>query len=281
MFSAGGWTVTRSLSGPVYETSDPEWLVKRLEFGIGNGGPEETCEELEATLCVFNNRRKIRNCVAFPRSVTDFCGIERTGYAWIAMRRYTGAVSLVPGQPVDPTVWSRHWRRLATQVLAFLEDFHTVCRRVHMDIKAGNILMDRERCQFVVSDFGLSGPPSRVPLAEYSIDYLWYYLEHGADPEKPIASWRFDLTALGYLLARLTWNPDICERYVEAARAMRRGDVATIRTPAGLVALRASEMERGVHPLLRTYFEMLESISWYDMDPPPRVFYQSLAALFV
>jgi hypothetical protein len=282
MFPAGGWTVTRPLEegASVYETTDSEWVIKRLSYNTDGAGPGETCEELEATLNIFNNRSRLRNCVAFPRSLREFCGVEQDGYAWIAIRRYSGAVSLVPGAPVGPVIWNRHWKRLAIQVLAFLEDYHTVCRRIHMDLKVSNILMDREHCQFVVTDFGLSVPPARTPLVEYSADYLWYYLEHGAEPEKPIAAWRFDLIALGYLLARLTWNPDMSDRFVEAAREMRRGS-CTSYTAAGLVSLRSGEMGRGICPLLRTYFDMVESsIGWYDVEPPPRVFYRSLASLF-
>lgn len=277
---SGGWTLTGPLEGSVSLTTDPEWVVKRIPFEADQADQSvEVCEEMEVTLSVYNNRRRIRNAPAFPRSVSDFCGIERD-HAWFAMRRYDGALSVLPGTRTGPDFWSRHWRRLATQVLAFLEDFHTVCRRVHMDIKGTNILVDCSACQFVVADYGLSCYPGRRPLVEYSADFLWYYLEFGAELEKPIASWRFDLTALGYLLARLCWNPEHDETFIEMCRAGRR-QAPEARTPAHVMAVRSLEMARGVSPLLYTYFDMLDAISWYELEPPPRLFYQSLASLFV
>jgi serine/threonine protein kinase len=279
---AGGWTVTQALEGAVYRTTDPHWVIKRLDYRTSHEGgadsdAKEICEELESILLVFNNRHRIRSCPEFPRSLSDFCGVGR-GYAWYAMRRYDGPLTLTPG-PTGPVFWSCYWKRLAVQVLAFLEDYHTRCRRVHMDIKGPNILVDLERCQFVVTDFGLSTEPSRKVLAEYSADYLWYYLEFGAELYRPIASWRFDLTALGYLLARLCWNPENSDSFILMARNARKDGAGTL-TPDALIAHRSQEMARGVTPLLYTYFDMLESLSWYDAEPPPRILYQSLASLF-
>jgi hypothetical protein len=117
-------------------------------------------------------------------------------------------------------------------------------------------------------------------LSEYAADFLWYYLEFGAELEKPIASWRFDLTALGYLLARLCWNPEHSDTFIEMCRAARREGPGSL-TPIGLIIQRSHEMARGVGPLLYAYFDMLDAISWYDMDPPPRIFYQGLSSLFL
>lgn len=278
--SSGGWTLLYPLVGSIYATTDPEWVVKRLGFvSVSDSGtPMEICEELDATLAVYNTRHLIRNAPAFPRSVSDFCGVERD-HAWYAMRRYDGVLSLSPGTATGPDFWSRHWKHMAVQVLAFLEDYHTVCRRVHMDIKGDNILIDLSGCRFIVGDFGLSCFPGRKPLTKYSADYLWYYLEFGAELDSPIASWRFDLTALGYLLARLCWNPECGETFIEMCRTARREGPGTL-TPSTLVAKRSMEIARGITPVLYAYFDMLDAISWYEPEPPPRLFYRSLASLF-
>lgn len=277
---SGGWTLTESLESSVFLTTDPEWVVKRIPFDMDRADPStETCEELEATLAIYNNRRRIRNVPSFPRSVSDFCGIERD-HAWFAMRRYDGSLSVIPGASIDPDFWGRHWRRLAIQVLAFLEDLHTICRRVHMDIKGTNILVDYTACQFVVTDYGLSCYPGRRSLSDYSADFLWYYLEFGAELDKPIASWRFDLTALGYLLARLCWDPANDITFIEICQTSRRQEGTKRQTPAHVIAIRSIEMARGVSPLLYAYFEMLDAVSWYEPEPPPGLFYKSLASLF-
>lgn len=281
MLRAGGWTVTTHLhadpTSTIYETTDRDWLIKELLFEAG-GPEEEICSELENTLIVYNNRRHIRNCVAFPRAVSDFCGIERD-HAWIALRRYDGPVTLTPGARTGPEFWQPHWKRLAVQVLSFLEDYHTVCQRVHMDIRPPNVLVNRGACQFVVSDFGLAGRPSDKPLREYPDDFLFYYLEMGGEPDEPIASWRMDLVSLGYMLVRLTWNPEMSDTFIERVRQCRRSGQGS-ETVSGLVALRLTEMSWGVGPLLRTYFDLLQTIGWTDKMPPPRAFYQGLAALF-
>jgi serine/threonine protein kinase len=277
--SRGGWILSYPLQGAVYTTTDPGWVVKHLIVDTTRGvAATERCEELEAILTVFNNRHKLRHCLEFPRSLSDFCGIERE-HPWFAMRRYDGPLSLIPDTPTGPEFWSRHWKRLAIQVLAFLEDYHTVCRRVHMDIKGDNILVDRESCQFVVADFGLSCFQGRKTLEDHSTDFLWYYLEFGAELDKPIASWRFDLTALGYLLTRLCWNPEHEDTFINMCRTARRDGPGEL-TPDIVVAKRSMEMARGISPLLYAYFDMLDAISWYEPEPPLRFFYQTLASLF-
>jgi serine/threonine protein kinase len=276
---SGMWSLTEPLEGTVFLTADPAWVVKRLTINTAQDETAtETCDELEAILAVFNNRHRLRNCLEFPRTLSDFCGVERD-HAWFAMRRYDGPLSRIQDSTTDPDFWSRHWRRLAVQVLAFLEDYHTVCRRVHMDIKGTNILVRQESCQFVVADFGLSCFQGRKPLSAYSANYLWYYLEFGAELEKPIASWRFDLTALGFLLARLSWNPEHGETFIEMCRVARREGPGSL-IPAIVVAKRSMEMARGISPLLYAYFDMVDAISWFEPEPPPRLFYRSLSSLF-
>lgn len=261
----------------IYYTHDPRVVVKIIPASCDDETErEEQVPELEVLLSIFNNSRKIRNAPEFPPTVAEFCGTG-SDHAWVAMRRYDGCVSLSLGSSVCPEFCRRNWRRIGIQVLAFLEDFHTVCRRVHMDIKAANILVDQERSVFVVSDFGLSVFPNARPLSDYTHDFLWYYLEFGADLEQPLAAWKTDLVALGYLLARLTWNPDLNDTFIEQARLARREGSLATRSPTSLMALRDSEMRRGVCPLVRAYFNVLEELSWTVTEPPDRSFYQRLA----
>jgi hypothetical protein len=104
----------------------------------------------------------------------------------------------------------------------------------------------------------------------------------GAEPDQPARGWRGDLAALGYLLADLTWpGAEVGRTFHEQCMARRSvgGDAEVMRE---IVVLRDAEMERACGVTLRTYFETLTTgLSWDAARPPPRAFYQALAALFV
>lgn len=276
LLTVGPWRLRSPVSNnTIYHTHDSDFVVKIIPAPC-QATDEEIVPELEVLLAVFNNRSRIRHATEFPQRIADFCGTA-PGYAWVAMRRYDGCVSLTAGTSVCQEFCRRNWRRLGQQVLAFLEDFHTVCRRVHMDIKAANILVSQEHLEFVVSDFGLSSFPDTRHLSDYTNDYLWYYLEFGAELDQPLIAWKTDLVALGFLLARLTWNSDMNETFIVQTRLARSEGSLTSQSPVSIVNLRNTEMQRGVCARLREYFDVLGELEWTAAEPPPRSFYQRLS----
>lgn len=274
----GPWTVAAG-TAPLYHviypngttttvlpTTAPEWVLKIMTA-------DAAAAELAETLIVYS--QVPRNAVAFPVSVAALCGTAEPNTVWIAMRRYSGSA-------VTERKYCRtHWKTLALCVLRFLEDLHRTVRHVHGDLKAANILVDTERRMFVVADYGHMDVPGDKLTRRYDDDHCWYYLAMGAEPDQPARGWRGDLVALGYLLADLTWpEAEVGRTFHEQCTARRSlgGDEVVMRE---IVALRDAEMARGCCVTLRTYFETLATgVAWDAARPPPRAFYQALAALF-
>ena len=275
----GPWTVSateaplyhviypNSTTTTVIPTTTEGWVLKIMTT-------DAAAAELAETLIVYS--QVPRNAVALPGSVGSLCGTVAPNTVWIAMQRYSGSAA------TEREYCRAHWKTLALSVLGFLEDLHRRVRHVHGDLKPANILVDTERCLFAVSDFGHMDVPGDKATRRYDDDHCWYYLAMGAEPDQPARGWRGDLAALGYLLADLTWpEADVRRTFHEQCMARRSvgGDAEVMRE---IVVLRDAEMERACGVTLRTYFETLTTgLSWDAARPPPRAFYQALAALFV
>lgn len=270
--SAGPWTLRDVFYSrhdvTIYTTEDPGWIVK-VHDDI-----DRASDELQILLEVQSNK--------IPHRLEMHGEHERSfgtgpGFTWYAMRRYGGVLK------VD--VYSRsRWRTAAVNVLTFLQYFHTKCRKVHMDIKCPNILCDVVRGRFVVGDYDLAGPirPDKIART-YEKNMFWYYVAMGANLSEPLYSWRMDLTAVGYMLAAITWNRTDNREWVFYNEALRRREGKGTMTEVSddeLVALRESEMER-IHPTVRAYLNLVGTLSWSAADPPARDFYDQLIRLFM
>lgn len=252
----------------IYTTDDPEWLVK-VHTDI-----DRARDDLQILLEVQNKK--------IPHRLEIHTDHERgfgtgAGFTWYAMRRYGGSLH------VDAYSKAR-WRTVAVNVLTFLQYFHTKCRKVHMDIKCPNILCDMTLGRLVVGDYDLAGPirSDKVSRA-YGSDTMWYYVAMGAVPDEPLYSWRMDLTAVGYMLAAITWNHEENNGWNFYHEALRRRDGKGTMTAVSddeLVEIREVEMSR-VNTTVRTYLNLVGTLSWSAADPPPRDFYDELIRLFM
>lgn len=250
-----------STSVSIVSTTDTDWVLKLT-----------TAEEVVAVLLLFEARP--RNCVRFPPTLGALCGEQ-----WYAMQRYSGSAASCR------EFCRANWQALAIAVLAFLEDLHHGVGRIHGDIKPSNILVNTGRREFAVSDFETMRAPDERLTVDYNVDSRWYYLAWGAEPEYPAQSWRMDLTALGYLLADLTWPAENKRTFYEDCLAYRRGDLDPADEPdvmAEVVMRRSMEMSRACPKTLCAYFETVESgVGWTAVRPPPRSLYRALAGLFI
>ena len=208
---------------------------------------------------------KPRSCVLFRE--------DKGGLDWYAMQRYDGHV-------IADLFCRTHWRTLIKQVLEFLEDLHHLVGIAHMDIKKGNILVDRVNCLFHVCDFGNTEPPKkgRRPLRTYEASTKWYYVAMGADLDQPLVSWRADLVALGYAVSGLLPSgPYLHEWQFECECWLKREGRGLLREET-LLGLRQAEISQCTE--LTAYFAHVETLAWDALEPPPRSFYQELAELF-
>ena len=229
------------------------WVMKMLH--------DPKTEELRILKQVFN--AKPRSCVFLP---SEDCW----GDNWYVMRRYDGQVT------TDSYCRSR-WRDIGVQVLQFLEDFHHDVGMAHLDIKKGNILVDKTAGTFHVCDFANADTPvadtEKKPLGWFVNNTKWYYAAMGGDLDQPFVSWRMDLVALGYLLASLLVdNPWRFE-----AECWDKREWLGVLSDAETITLRGKEISRVIE--LEAYFARLVIVAWTALEPPPRSFYQELAGL--
>jgi hypothetical protein len=147
-----------------------------------------------------------------------------------------------------------------------------------MDIKRANILVDSYRKDFVITDYELADTPEPLELlCSKEDDYKWYYFMHGAELDQPLIAWRFDLAALGYVLASLTVSEEAWS--FETACELKR-DGGTKITEDELVAQRAAALAKA-DPVILAYFERIKEVAWDSKEPPSRAFYEELEALFI
>jgi len=233
----------------IYDISDG-WVKKILD--------EQMAEELKVAVRVFD---------AKPRSSVL---IREIGYDWYVMRRYDGTIQ--PGPFARST-----WRQLAVQVLAFLEDFHHNVGLAHLDIKKGNLFIDRTNKSFHVGDFGNAERPTAAarPLSSFDANTKWYYVAMGCELTEPHISWRTDFVALGYMLASLQPNEDVWQFESEC---WKKRVMDGVLSDEATLELRQKEISRIY--ALEPYFARLVIVPWNAVEPPPRSFYQELAGLF-
>lgn len=246
----------------IWQTQDPKWFVKE-NIGVRK---HEMGIEIE-----FIGRKgpSVRNMVEVPKDPA-----ARSGPNWYAMRSYTGSIFENEGYA------RAHWRLLAEHVLNFLEDLHRGHRLVHLDLTQSNVFVDTTACQFVVGDYELLHAVNEDPLCDMEDDYLWYFVEHGAELDEPSVAWRMDLVMLGYILARLTWSADNSSSwaFVRECERRRKGrgnsDIPVFDTRDATLAR--------AHPIVVTYLDRVAAlVPWRQVEPPAVSVYSELRALFV
>jgi len=263
MITKGPWTST----GTLYESRGVEIHTAGIDWVFKVTARSEIQTEIKFIDKVAEGS-PIRNMVEVPIE-----WINRSGDDWYAMRRYDGHVH------VRSEFCRRHWRLLATSVLDFLEDLHRGHDLIHLDIKDKNILVSRAQTKFVVADYELVVQPSPDATCTYDADHAWYYMQHGAEWEEPCASWRMDFTMLGYLLARLTWDPANHDWTFTSACEERRTGSGGLALEE-ILADRAETMAKA-HPTVIAYLDRVAAlVPWYASTVPAAVVYAELRSVF-
>jgi len=263
----GPWSIVSILfeknGTHILATSDNRWVLKVIRDS------QRSTDELSVLLGMLRN--KPRHCITVPTEAYSLYGRTPTS-GWYALKRYNGHVNI-------DRYCKERWRTLATNVLKFLQDFHHNQGLVHMDIKKGNILIDDAKGEFIVADYEHAEKPSTILTMSHEDDYKWYYMGLGAEMNEPLASWRFDLVALGYILASLT--VDLAQWTFEEKCWNKRGDKQSNKQEEQeIVALRTKELALADPAIIEYMRTIGNSVSWIAKEPPPREFYVSLERLF-
>jgi hypothetical protein len=267
----GPWTITDEV---IYSKNDVRILATTNDrYVLKIREKTDIAHDELGALCMIR-RHRLNYAVHTPPGPDKFCGMTDT-HIWYAMRRYGGTVAY--------DVYARdNWRRIAQDVLAFITQLHRSCHLVHMDIKVTNVLRHHVHPQFIVSDYELCDVPNPRLTRTYGPEFRYYYLAMGAELDKPLYSWRMDLTALGYMLAEITWNTVDNRRttFQTAMFALRDASATATTSDEDLVALRDREMS-AAHPTVLAYMRRIdEGLTWSTEAPPPEAFYRELLSFF-
>lgn len=262
----------------ILPTVDRLWVIKLIS---PDKESLDNIDEIKHILRLLNDTP--RCCVEFPRTSPYYLFGTTPDAVWYAMVRYNGHVS------VDSLFCKSNWRRIAVSVLMFLEDLHITHHLAHLDIKAENILYNREKQQFYIGDFEMLAEVETTPVTtlrdKMSADsyYFWYYLGYGGELDKPVQAWRIDFVMLGYLLARLTWNTEYSwsARNRIVTNAQSRQGLIEDETLLGLIEQRDSQLRAGACPSVVAYMDRVAAAVPWDLKvPPERALYRELRALF-
>ena len=253
----------------VATTQDPTWIVK-----INLGNPP-VVDELMNLLML--KQQGVACTVSIPASIAHRFGTG-PNYSWFAMRRYEGCI------PVNE--FSRaYWRSIAIHVLTFLQDLHTKCGRVYMDIKTTNILYQTfpgHAPQFVVADYELIDTVDLTKHTRYySNNTKWYYIAMGAELDEPLYSWRMDFIALAYMLASIirSYEKKGLWKYYEQCMERRANRLSHTISDESIVAARAVEIQQE-HPTILEYMRIVSEIPWDAPAPPSVEIYKRLISVF-
>lgn len=241
---------------PMYLGSD--WALK---FFGPDGYPE-----LSVILALAAGRTRIRHTVELPRPPLLLFGRGPNEDTWYAMRRYR-TLQRDEYATVD-------WRRLVREGLEFLCDFHHALRKVYMDFKPQNTFLTADG-GFIFGDYGSADVMWPQLTETYNDDSKWYYVARGAELNETLFSWRYDLTALGYLAAQIAWNPDTVRSFEDMCQR-RRVEPSGTQEDNDIIHVRDQEMAAGAPREILEYLTALHELPWDSRDPPSVEFYGRL-----
>lgn len=222
---------------------------------------------------------KIQNIVQFP---DDHLYGNTELFTWYAMKKYDYVLNKIfirqNGNKLN---------LLIKNGIHFLYSLHSI-NHIYSDFKFDNIFYDSELNTFIFADYDSIEPISNISLRDYHNDYTYYYYSKGGELEYPYKSYKFDLIAFGYIIAKLfskndynkiyTWEfENECEKY----RIIKS---VTDKQIEKLHILRNSELKNiyneSSNPKLHAYFNLVNEYDWYEKIPKDNTFYEKLINVF-
>ena len=212
--------------------------------------------------------KPIRNRVEVPLST--FYGIWDSK-EWYVMRHYSHVCK--------KKYELANMNALARACLMFACDLHHETKYAYVDWRLDNVFKDDEGNYFI-GDYEFCEIPNKYDdtfLSQYGIekDMKFYFLQRGAELDKPLVRYRLDLEAIGYMLMSLLWMD---EPYWYIYCDVSRKKAAETLKDEDLVQQR--DKYKDSIEVLRPYFQKIKECSWDDDEPNSREWYESLLKLF-
>lgn len=162
---------------------------------------------------------------------------------------------------------------LIRTTILFLKHLHLKHRVIHGDIKLGNILY--KDCSYAVCDYEAIKQPENSTVCDESDYDNYYYYSYGAEYDKPIYSYRFDLQSVGYMLMVIYNNYKLLEFQIKAhtyyTSKARDNFFPILEVLKGRYTMPTKVAE---------YFKIIEAIDWFCLEPPAEEIYDAILELF-
>lgn len=235
-----------------------KWLVKTR--------PSDDSEELTITLS-FAMELSPPHMITLPRNPYHRFGITKDAI-WYAMKRCDG--HLTPEH-------KDRWQKVGKACLQFIRSLHKTHRRIYMDFRQENILVDGE--EMVIADYDTVGCVYMTKTRNTDMYTRWYYMARGAEPDQWLHSWKMDFVSLATMLITLT-----CEKVpaiFDELMKRRTGSRQTHESMRSLAKRRNAAMYEVANPVMKKYLDILRQVKWNTWEPPPYTIYNRLEELFI
>lgn len=208
------------------------------------------------------------NGIKLPNHVQVFGenGSDYTEKFWYVMEKYDADCS--KGNTFDLDI-----NKLIQSTIGFLKHLHREHKIIHGDIKLENILY--RDGTYTVCDYEAMTEAETSTLCNEDDYNNYYFYSYGAEYDKPIFSYRFDLQSLGYMLMIIDNNYNLLDFQTKAQKYYT--DRSRSNHYAELEILKA---KYEISDKINAYFKIIDAVDWFCLDPPANEIYDGVIALF-
>jgi serine/threonine protein kinase len=184
---------------------------------------------------------------------------------WFIMNRYHCSLLM------DLDYGLKHIDVLITDLIDSIKKLH--CNNtplVHLDIKLDNILIDKENCRFILSDYELvqNEGESTMRLSSDEPDSMLYYLSRGVRTTDRLISFRTDLICFGMVLWRVLrkiYTLELEQECEIVRREIKNGSEFYIEDLSDILDLQY-EMYSNIPEELKEYYQIVFGLK--DVEEP-------------
>ena len=237
------------------------WVIKCMEV----------TDDIEIThIPLITN---IIHSVEFPKDLPYYGTIRNI--SWYVMKYYPRICNTRTDQS--------DFHLIIKTCLEFIRDLHTKTGYLYMDWRLDNILKKQEN-GFVVADYEFLEKPaiSTTTLIEDYIDnkdFIYYFLQRGANLDKPLYRYRFDLESIGSLAIEFLTEHDPPLWFIQCHKIRQKKlsiPLDTILTDRNLY----KDEFLKTSPILQLYFQKIQECSWDTLDCMSTEWYDQLICIF-